>query len=127
MCSGSKELSDEDKADLLKLQNAASDAVTEDVWSDGEEGVTVEPLPPPRRPSFRNGRRVSEPTAPSPMRVQVASSTPSAAKMPDGRGDPVPTKKGTHGSATDPESPTSVAVSSFFGDMLSGSNLLAGL
>ena len=89
--------------------------------SDGEEdevGVTVDPLPLPRKPSFRNGRRVSETGAPA-MHVQVAP-TP----------EKVPSKSSPHGKVTDapgPESPTSIAVDAFFGGMPAASKLLAGL
>ena len=128
----SKELHDDERHELSvsleKLTTKAEVDVSED---EDEVGVTVTPIIPPRKSSFRNGRRVSEPSCgnaairpqESPQRnsANLNVTTPSAERVPDKTG------KQVHNAG--PESPTSVAVDAFFGDMLknSGSNLLAGL
>lgn len=148
----SKELSAEEQQELsisLSVEVASSSAVDETMdtadqteMDEDELGVTVAPIVPPRKPSFRNGRRVSEPNPATPRSIHPGE-VRRPAEAPElrvpGNASTIPhsARGGTAGSAgssplgkasAEPESPTSVT-GQFFGDLLkhSGGNLLAGL
>ena len=114
----SKELSETDKQALALLVKGEADAdemgvaaaemgVRENGEID-EVGATVMPSPD-RRPSYKNGRRISDPDIQPAWRRVDTAGTPKA-----------------KGASAEPESPTAV-VDSFFGQLLpqgSGQNLL---
>jgi hypothetical protein len=149
----SKELSAEEQRELsisLSVEVASSSAVDETMdtanqteMDEDELGVTVTPTAPPRKPSFRNGRRVSEPNPATPPSIQMPGEVRQSAEAPElrvpGNASTAPhsTRGGGAGSSgssplgkasAEPESPTSVT-GQFFGDLLKhgGGNLLAGL
>ena len=149
----SKELSAEEQRELsisLSVEVASSSAVDETMdtanqteMDEDELGVTVTPTAPPRKPSFRNGRRVSEPNPATPPSIQMPGEVRRSAEAPElrvpGNASTAPHSTrgagaGSSGSSplgkasAEPESPTSVT-GQFFGDLLKhgGGNLLAGL
>ena len=152
----SKELSADEQRELsisLSVEVASSSAMDETVPTaasrldadEDELGVTVAPTPPPRKPSFRNGRRVSEPNpathpqghhpyairesakAPEPRHPGHASADSSPSSWGDTAGLSDSSPLGKASTTAEPESPTSVT-GQFFGDLLKNTsgNLLSG-